>query len=102
MLNVLHRIVSHTMLIALLVSVGLTALTQNTSEHERLLPPANYLACDLPDQANLDTDLDNHTIEDVIGARQSPTRNDLSHYVSCTFIHPFSYAYQRGPPTYYI
>lgn len=102
MLNVIHRIVSHAMLIALLMSVGLTAFTQNTSEHEYLLPSANYLACDLPEQANLDTDLDSDTIKGIIRALQSPPDNDLLHYESRTFSPPFSYAYQRGPPTYYI
>ncbi|CAM4379203.1 hypothetical protein [Pseudoalteromonas ostreae] len=102
MSNVIHRIVSHAMLFTLLMSVSLTVLAQGFDDHDHLSPTINYIACDIPDQANFDVDLDTHVNGISIRALQPLPENILSLYVSTTFVQPFSYAYQRGPPTYFI
>ena len=66
MSNAMQRILSNMMLFALLLSVSISAFANSTDEHnQQIIPTAHYVACDIPDQANLDIDLDSHVDVDT-------------------------------------
>lgn len=99
MSNAMQRIFSNMMLFALLLSVGITAFADTNDNHnQQVIPTAHYVACEIPDQANLDVDLDNHVDVNILQVAQ-PLAFVTPYY---DFIvpsnQPFSQAYQRGPP----
>ncbi|KPH58596.1 hypothetical protein AMS58_17810 [Pseudoalteromonas porphyrae] len=101
MSNLLHRICSHAMLFTLLMSVSLTVLAHdfdNQAQHTN----ANYIACDIPDQANLDVDIDTHDNGLSLGALHPLPDTPQSFYLGAHLAKPFNHAYQRGPPAYSI
>lgn len=96
----MQRIFSNMMLFALLLSVSITAFANTTDNHnQQVIPTAHYVACDIPDQANLDVDLDTHVDVDILQVTQ-PLELVTPYYYSISLKNqPFSQAYQRGPPT---
>jgi len=103
MSNVVQRILSNAVLFALLMSVSLTLHAHTTQINLDNAKISNhFIACDIPDQANLDFDVDSHV--DTIAFRSpQPLPNVIdSFYKSTNLNRPFSTAYQRGPPSYLI
>ena len=103
MSNVVQRILSNAVLFALLMSVSLTLHAHTTQVNLDNAKISNhFIACDTPDQANLDFDVDSHV--DTIAFRSPQPLPDVvdSFYKSTNLNRPFSTAYQRGPPSYLI
>jgi hypothetical protein len=103
MSNVVHRILNNAVLFALVMSVALTLHANNKGfSVDHVTATNNYIACDVPNQANLDIDVDSFV--DIISFKVlQPLPKDVhSFYESSILKKPFSTAYQRGPPSYLI
>lgn len=91
------------MLFTLLMSVSLTVFAHeydNTTQ--TFTPTANFIACDVPDQANLDVDIDSHANGPNFRVLQPLPEDTLSHYVIPQLASYFNRASVRGPPTHFI
>ena len=101
MSNVVQRIFSNAVLFALLMSVSLTLHASNTDVNLDNAKLSNhFITCDIPDQANLDFDVDSH-VNTITFRSPQPLPNVVdSFYKSTNLNRPFSTAYQRGPPSY--
>jgi hypothetical protein len=100
MSNVVQRILSNAVLFALLMGVSLT-LHANAKESnlDHITVSNHFIACDVPDQANLDFDVDSHVNVISFTAPQPLPKDTNSFYTSLILTRPFSTAYQRGPPS---
>ncbi|KPZ54943.1 MULTISPECIES: hypothetical protein [Pseudoalteromonas] len=103
MSNLVQRICSNAVLFALLMSVSLT-LHANTTEVsiDNASVSNHFIACEFPDQAPPDIDLDSHVNAFAIRLFQPLPNVVSSFYQSTNLNRPFSTAYQRGPPSYLI
>ncbi|MGS0537283.1 hypothetical protein [Pseudoalteromonas sp. SaAl2] len=103
MSNLMHRIVNNAVLFTLLMSVSLTVFAHDFDNSTELsTPTAHYIACDIPDQASLDVDIDTHANALYFGAFQPLPEATISHYVIPQLASLFNRASVRGPPTYFI
>ncbi|MFY8326744.1 hypothetical protein [Pseudoalteromonas sp. ZZD1] len=103
MSNLIHRIVKNAVLFTLLMSVSLTVFANDFDNvQEFSTPTTHYIACDIPDQANLDVDIDIHANELYFGALQPLPEATISHYVIPQLASLFNRTSVRGPPTFLI
>lgn len=103
MSNVIQRIFSNAVLFALLLSASLTVHANAKQTNAEDIAAYNQLfACDVPDQANLDFDVDHFVNVTSFKVLQPLPKDTHSLYKSSTLNRPFSSAYQRGPPSYLI
>lgn len=103
MSNAMQRIFTNIMLVTLLLSVSVAAFANTEQGHtQQVIPTAHYVACDIPDQANLDVDLDSHIGVTLLQAIQPIPPVEALNYVTSLNNRPFSQASQRGPPRYLI
>jgi hypothetical protein len=103
MSNIVQRLLSNAVLFALLVSVSLSVSANNQSmKLNSHVTTSNLFAGDLPDQANLDIDVDTHVNVALVNGLQPLPTNDSSLYSHSVITLPFSQAFQRGPPNYLI
>jgi len=101
MSNIVQRILNNAVLFALLMSVSLTLHASNADVNLDNAKISNhFITCDIPDQANLDFDVDTHVNTTAFLVYQSYLKEVHSFYTSTTFNRPFSTAYQRGPPSF--
>ena len=103
MTNLIQRIMSNAVLLALLMSVSLSIFAHDFDDTANATPSTtHFIACDILDQANLDVDIDTHANEFDLGAPQPPLESAPSHYVKPQLAALFSRASVRGPPVYFI
>lgn len=103
MSNLIHRIVSNAVLFTLLMSVSLSIFAHDFDDSERSTTHSiQFIACDIPDQANLDVDIDTHANGFNLGALQPPPELTLSNYVKPLLATLFNRASVRGPPVHLI
>lgn len=103
MSNLVQRIFSNAVLFALVMSVSLS-LHANTTQVslDNATVSNHFIACEFPDQATPDIDLDSHVNAITIRLFQPLPNTTLSFYQSTNLDRPFNTAYQRGPPSYLI
>ncbi|AQP99591.1 MULTISPECIES: hypothetical protein [Pseudoalteromonas] len=103
MSNVVQRILSNAVLFALLMGVSLTLHANATEANlDHVTTSNHFIACDVPDQVNLDLDADSFVNVTSFKAPQPLPKDTHSFYESSILDRPFSTAYQRGPPSYSI
>lgn len=103
MSNVVQRILSNAVLFTLFMSVSLSLHANTTQVNIDSAKLTNhFIACDVPDQANLDFDVDSHVNAFTFRTLQPLPNVVNSFYKSTNLNRPFSTAYQRGPPSYLI
>ncbi|GAA59706.1 hypothetical protein P20652_1570 [Pseudoalteromonas sp. BSi20652] len=103
MSNVVQRILSNAVLFALLMGVSLTLhANAKQSNLDHVIVSNHFIAYDIPDQANLDFDVDSYVNVISFKAPQPLPKDTNSFYTSLILDRPFSTAYQRGPPRYFI
>ena len=99
MSNITARILHNALVFALFMSVSLTL--HGAPKNNKLdagFAPAEFIVCDSPDQANLDTDID--SLDGVIALReiQPLPLAFYFHYESSLLVTPYSHAHPRAPP----
>lgn len=99
MSNITARILQNALVFALFMSVSLTL--HGAPKNNKLdagFAPAEFIVCDSPDQANLDTDLD--SLDGVIALReiQPLPLAFFFHYESRFLATAYSNANPRAPP----
>lgn len=99
MSNITARILNHALLFALFMSVSLTlhAAPKNNSLDTGLVP-ANFTVGDIPNQVNLDTDIDYHVGVIALQEIQPLPIAPYCNYESTCLITPYSHAQPRDPP----
>lgn len=103
MSNLMHRLINNAVLFTLLMSVSLSIFAHDFDDSEiSTTHSIHFIACDIPDQANLDVDIDTHANGFNLGALQPPPELILSHYVKPQLATLFNRASVRGPPSHLI
>jgi len=99
MSNITARILQNALVFALFMSVSLTL--HGAPKNHKLdagFAPAEFIVCDSPDQANLDTDIDSHVGTIALREIQPLPLTHHFYYESAILTTPYSYAHQRAPP----
>ena len=99
MSNITARILQNALVFALFMSVSLTL--HGAPKNNKLdagFAPAEFIVCDSPDQANLDTDIDSHVGVIALREIQPLPLAFYFHYESSLLVTPYSHAHPRAPP----
>lgn len=99
MSNITARILQNALVFALFMSVSLTL--HGAPKNNKLdagFAPAEFIVCDSPDQANLDTDLDSHVGVIALREIQPLPLAFYFHYESSLLVTPYSHSHPRAPP----
>ena len=99
MSNITARILQNALVFALFMSVSLTL--HGAPKNNKLdagFAPAEFIVCDSPVQANLDTDLDSHVGVIALREIQPLPLAFYFHYESSLLVTPYSHAHPRAPP----
>lgn len=99
MSNITARILQHALLFTFFMSVSLTlhAAPKNT-QFDTVFIPAEFVVCDSPDQANLDTDIDSHVGVIALEEIQPLPLALYFDYESNFLVTPYNHAHPRAPP----
>ncbi|MBQ4834340.1 hypothetical protein J8L70_13890 [Pseudoalteromonas sp. MMG010] len=99
MSNLVQRLIYKAVLFTLLISVSLNLPAQKQSvKSDSLVTINTSFACDTPDQANLDFDIDSHVNIASICELQPLSTNDNVFYNNATIAKIYNLASQRAPP----
>ncbi|MEM6982715.1 MAG: hypothetical protein AAF510_06985 [Pseudomonadota bacterium] len=99
MSNITARILQNALLFTLFMSVSLTLhATPKNTQIDVGFTPAEFIVCDSPDQANLDTDIDSHVGVIALREIQPLPLAFYFHYESSLLVTPYSHAHPRAPP----
>ncbi len=99
MSNITARILQNALLFTLFMSVSLTLhATPKNTQIDAGFTPAEFIVCDSPDQANLDTDIDSHVGVIALREIQPLPLAFYFHYESSLLVTPYNHAHPRAPP----